>query len=64
MSEPTIEDARLLCHLMAEDAALWDTEGVRIETAYVQQGLRYLTRYIEGEWTYAQAYDALKEMQP
>jgi hypothetical protein len=64
MSEPTIQDARVLCELMANDAALWDTEGVRIETAYVQQGLRYLTHYIEGEWTFKQTYDALKEMQP
>lgn len=59
----TIERAAKLTALMAEDEGLWGN-AVHIETAYVQQGLRYLTLYIEGDWTYKQAYDALKEMQP
>ena len=58
----SIEHLRELCDFMAEDAALWDTEGVHIETAYVQQGLRYLTRAIEGEWTFREAYDALRRL--
>lgn len=59
----TIELAAKLTALMAEDDALW-SNAVHIETAYVQQGLRYLTHYIEGDWTYQETYDALKEMQP
>jgi hypothetical protein len=60
----TIEQLRELVALQAEDVALWDTFGVRIETAYVQQGLRYLTRAIEGEWDFETAREAMKEMQP
>lgn len=60
----TVEQLRELVALQAEDPGLWDTFGVRIETAYVQQGLRYLTHAIEGSWTFEQARDAIKEMQP
>lgn len=60
----TLEQLRDLVMLQAIDEALWNTDGVRIETAYVQQGLRYLTRAIEGEWDYETAYAAIKEMQP
>jgi hypothetical protein len=64
LSEPiSIENIRHLTALMAEDDGLWG-QAMHIETAYVQQGLRYLTHYIEGEWSFQQAYDALKEMQP
>lgn len=59
----TIKQLRLLVAMQAEDEALWAT-GVHIETAYVQQGLRWLTHAIEGEWTFEQARDAIKEMQP
>jgi len=59
-----IEGLRELCALMALDCALWDTEGVRVETAYVQQALRLLTKAIEGEIGFNDAYDTLKEMQP
>lgn len=61
--ESFLADARLLCELMAVDDALW-APAKSIETGYVQQALRFLTRFIEGEWTYAETYDALKEMQP
>jgi hypothetical protein len=47
--------------MMAEDPGIWDT-AVHAETAYVQQALRYQTRYIEGEWSFKQTYDALREM--
>ena len=61
--DPSIADLRHLTALMAEDDGLWG-HAMHIETAYIQQGLRYLTHYIEGEWTFEQTYDALKEMQP
>ena len=59
----TIDGAARLTALMAEDEALW-APGVTIETAYIQQALRYLTHYIEGAWGFQETYDALKEMQP
>lgn len=60
----TIEQLRELVKLQAEDVMLWETEGVRIETAYVQQGLRYLTHAIEGTWSFEEARAAIVEMQP
>ncbi len=63
MTPVSIENARRLTTLMAQDDGLWG-HAAHIETAYVQQGLRYLTHYIEGRWTFQQAYGALKEMQP
>lgn len=60
----TIEQLRELTALQAEDVALWDTFGVSVETAYVQQGLRWLTNAIEGDWTFEQARDAIKDLQP
>lgn len=59
----TIAQLRALTALQAEDEALW-AAAARIETAYVQQALRYLTRAIEGEWTYEEARAAILEMQP
>lgn len=59
----TIEQLRELTALQAEDDTLWH-DAVRVETAYIQQGLRYLTRAIEGEWTFEQARDAIQEMMP
>lgn len=60
---PTIEQLRQLTALQAEDDALWLTAR-SIETAYVQQALRYLTRAIEGEWTFEETRDAIKDMMP
>jgi hypothetical protein len=59
----TIEQLRELVALQAEDEALW-VVGVHIETAYVQQGLRYLTRAIEGEWTFEHAKAVLEDLRP
>lgn len=60
----TVEQLRELVALQAQDDALWDCDGVRIETAYVQQGLRYLTHAIEGTWSFDEAKAAILEMQP
>ena len=59
----TIEQLRQLTAIQAEDDALW-APATRIETAYVQQALRYLTLAIEGEWTFEQAKSAIAEMMP
>lgn len=59
----TIEQIRQLVAVQAEDEALW-APATYIETAYVQQALRYLTRAIEGEWSFEQARDAIQEMMP
>lgn len=56
----TIEQLRELVALQAEDEALW-APAVRIETAYVQQGLRWLTHAIEGKWSFEDAREAIKE---
>lgn len=58
-----IEQLRELVAIQAEDEVLW-TPAARIDTAYVQQALRYLTRAIEGEWTCEQAKEAIQEMMP
>lgn len=60
----TIEQLRELVAIQAEDEALWNTEGVRIETAYIQQGLRYLTNAIEGEWTFEHTKAVLEDLRP
>jgi hypothetical protein len=59
----TIEQLKELVAIQAEDDALW-APASRIETAYAQQALRYLTRAIEGEWTFEQAREAIQEMMP
>jgi hypothetical protein len=59
----TLEQLRELTALQAEDDALW-APAKRIDTAYAQQALRYLTRAIEGEWTFEQAKEAIHEMMP
>jgi len=59
----TLEQLRKLTAIQAEDECLW-ARAERIETAYAQQALRYLTRAIEGEWTFEQAKDAIEEMMP
>lgn len=58
----TIEQLRELVALQAEDEALWDPRT--ITEAYIVQGLRFLTHAIEGTWTFEQAREAMKEMQP
>lgn len=58
-----IEQLKKLVALQAEDESLW-APATYIETAYTQQALRYLTRAIEGEWTFDQAREAIQEMMP
>lgn len=57
----TIDQLREITDLQAQDGALW-IDPQSVETAYVQQALRYLTRAIEGDWTFEQARDAVREM--
>ena len=59
----TIEQLRELVAIQAEDDVLW-APAKQIDQAYAQQALRYLTRAIEGEWTFEQAKEAIQEMMP
>ena len=59
----TIDQLRQLTAMQAADAALW-APASRIETAYTQQALRYLTFAIEGQWTFEEAKSAIQEMMP
>jgi len=59
----TLEQLRILTAMQANDDALW-APASRIETAYIQQALRYLTLAIEEEWTFEQAKSAIAEMMP
>ena len=56
----TLDQIRELVALQAEDEALW-APATHIETGYTQQCLRYLTRAIEGEWTFEETRDAIKD---
>ena len=56
----TVEQLKELVALQAEDEALW-APAARIETGYTQQCLRYLTRAIEGEWSYEEARIAIQD---
>jgi len=56
----TLDELRELVAIQAEDECLWAPS--RIDTAYVQQALRYLTHAIEGEWTFEQTKAAIQEM--
>lgn len=58
-----IKQLRDLVAIQAEDEALW-APATYIKTAYTQQALRYLTRAIEGEWTFDEARTAIQEMMP
>jgi hypothetical protein len=58
-----IEKLRYLVARQAEDEALW-APAQYAETAYTQQALRYLTRAIEGEWSFAEALDKIEGMMP
>lgn len=58
-----LDQLRALASLQAEDECLW-ANAVHIETAYVQQALRFLTNAIERTWTFDRAITAIKEMQP
>lgn len=59
----TIDQLKQLTALQAEDDALW-APGRTIDHAYVQQALRFLTKAIEGEWTFNEAEAAIKDMMP
>lgn len=59
----TIKQLRELVAIQAEDDALW-APATRIDTAYAQQALRFLTRAIEGEWTFEEARVAIRDMMP
>ena len=59
----TVEQLRELVALQAEDECLW-APARYIETGYAQQCLRYLTRAIEGEWSFEEARDAIKDCLP
>lgn len=59
----TLEQLKELVAIQAEDVCLWHIDGVSIFEAYAQQALRYLTRAIEGEWSFDEAKAAIKEMQ-
>lgn len=59
----TIEQLRELTAIQAEDEALW-ARAMHIETAYVQQALRYLTNCIEGTWTLQETRAALEDLRP
>ena len=58
-----IEQLRELTALQAEDDALW-APARHIETAYVQQALRYLTHAIEGTMSFEETKKAIEEMMP
>ncbi len=60
----TIEQLRELTALQAKDDGLWNVLGMTIGEAYIQQGLRYLTRAIEGDWTFEEAREAMQELMP
>lgn len=59
----TIDQLRELTALQAEDEGLW-APARHIETGYAQQALRYITRAIEGEWTFEEAREAIKDCLP
>lgn len=59
----TINQLRQLVALQAEDEALWEP-ATRVEAAYIQQALRYLTRAIDGEWSFEEARESIQEMMP
>jgi hypothetical protein len=63
MASATIEQIRELVALQAEDEALW-APATHAETGYTQQALRYLTRAIEGEWSFEKARTAITDMMP
>jgi hypothetical protein len=57
----TIEQLRELTAKQAQDEVLW-SQAQRINEAYIQQALRYLTNAIEGDWTFEEARSAIEEM--
>ncbi len=59
----TVYQLRELTALQAEDDCLW-APAARIETGYAQQALRYLTRAIEGEWSFEEAREAIRDCLP
>lgn len=61
--EVTIHQLRELTALQAMDDCLWDACGATVGEAYIQQGLRWLTKAVEGECSFDEARAAIKEMQ-
>lgn len=59
----TTDELKRLVAIQAGDEALW-APATHIETAYTQQALRYITRAIEGDWTFEEARAAILEMMP
>lgn len=59
----TVDQLRQLTALQAKDDALW-APATHIETGYAQQCLRFLTRAIEGEWTFEEARAAIEDCLP
>lgn len=59
----TLDQLRELTAIQAYDDTLW-MEATTASEAYMQQALRYLTRAVEGEWTFEQARDAIRDMMP
>jgi hypothetical protein len=58
----TLDQLRELTAIQAEDDALWDIHPRSIETAYIQQGLRFITNAIEGTWTFEETKAALEDL--
>jgi hypothetical protein len=59
----TVQQLRELTAIQAEDDCLWMPARTVME-AYYQQALRYLTKAIEGEWSFEEAKAAIQEMMP
>jgi len=59
----SISQLRELTSLQATDEVLW-SNAMTVTEAYMQQALRYLTRFIEGELTFDEARTAMLEMMP
>lgn len=59
----TLEQIQELVAIQAEDDALW-APAARIDTAYTQQALRFLSKAIEGELSFEEARTAIQEMMP
>lgn len=62
-NEITLAELRELTAIQAEDEVLWEYQRT-IDAGYIQQALRHLTRAIEGDWTFEEARDAIREMMP
>jgi hypothetical protein len=59
----TIEQLRELTALQAADICLW-APAASVHEGYTQQALRLLTRAIEGDLSFDDAKEAIREMMP